>query len=89
MKKISMLIKSAGLLAALLAGAGCAGIQPYEAPNYRDNPPVNGMLTGSEGEFVIMIKNPAWGNSQEADEVSDKAETEEAPDSKTDEKAAF
>jgi hypothetical protein len=89
MKKMSMLIKSAGLWAALLAGAGCAGIQPYEAPDCRDNPPVNGMLTGPEGEFVIMIKNPAWDNSQEADEGSDKAETGEAPDSKTDENAAF
>ncbi|MGD8542526.1 MAG: hypothetical protein PVI39_09575 [Desulfobacteraceae bacterium] len=89
MKNISLRIKLVGLWVALLAGAGCSGIQPYEAPNYRDNPPVNGMLTGPEGEFVIMIKNPAWANSGEADEGSDEAETGETPDSKKDENAAF
>jgi len=41
------------LLAALLLISGCAGIQPYEPRNHREDGPQNGLFTGSEGEWVI------------------------------------
>jgi len=43
------------LLAALLFN-GCSGIEPYDPPDYREEPPVQGLLTGEEGEFVIYRK---------------------------------
>ena len=42
------------LLLALLAVAGCAGMEPYEARNNREEGPAEGLFTGSEGEFVIF-----------------------------------
>jgi hypothetical protein len=62
------------LLVVLLV-AGCAGITPYDPPDYREEPPVNGLLTGAEGEFVIYRKadEPATGSeaSKGSDETSD------------------
>lgn len=40
----------------LLLLAGCAGIEPYDPPDYRDNPPGQGLLSGADGEFVIYRK---------------------------------
>ena len=45
---------AAVLLLALLAVAGCAGIEPYKARNHREEGPAKGLLTGAEGEFVIF-----------------------------------
>ena len=42
------------LLAALLVIVGCAEIQPYEAPNHREEGPKKGLFTGSQGEWVIL-----------------------------------
>ena len=42
------------LLLALLAVAGCAGMEPYKARNNREEGPAKGLLTGAEGEFVIF-----------------------------------
>jgi hypothetical protein len=36
--------------------AGCAGIEPYEPRNNREEGPEKGLFTGSEGEFVILRK---------------------------------
>jgi hypothetical protein len=46
----------AALLAALLVISGCAGIQPYEPRDDREEGPEKGLFTGSEGEFVIFRK---------------------------------
>jgi hypothetical protein len=43
------------LLLALLV-AGCAGIEPYEPRNNREEGPQKGLFSGSEGEFVIFRK---------------------------------
>ncbi len=44
------------LLVALLVIAGCAGIEPYEPRNNREEGPEKGLFTGSDGEFVIFRK---------------------------------
>jgi hypothetical protein len=43
------------LLVALLV-TGCAGIEPYEPRDYREEGPEKGLLTGPEGEFIIYRK---------------------------------
>jgi hypothetical protein len=42
------------LLAAALIIAGCAGIEPYEPRNNREEGPEKGLFTGSEGQWVIV-----------------------------------
>ena len=59
------------LWAAVLLIAGCAGITPYDPPDYREEPPVNGLLTGAEGEFVIYRKADEPGTGSEAGNGSD------------------
>ena len=44
------------LLVALLLVAGCSGITPYDPPDYREEPPGRGLLSGADGEFVIYQK---------------------------------
>ena len=44
------------LWAALLLIVGCSGITPYDPPDYREEPPGNGLLTGADGEYVIYSK---------------------------------
>ena len=41
------------VLLALLSVAGC-GMEPYEPRNAREEGPERGLLTGSDGEFVIF-----------------------------------
>ncbi len=54
--------------------AGCAGIEPYEPRNNREEGPEKGLFTGSQGEWVIVgPKKPE----------TDK-EDEEHPDKPTD-----
>ena len=48
--------RNAVLWVALLVVAGCAGITPYDPPDYREEPPGNGLLTGADGEYVIYSK---------------------------------
>ena len=45
-----------GLLLAALLIAGCAGIEPYEPRDHREEGPEQGLITGPEGEFVIYRK---------------------------------
>ena len=55
--------------------AGCAGIEPYEPRNNREEGPEKGLFTGSEGEFVIFRKadEPETGSeaSKKSDETAD------------------
>jgi hypothetical protein len=63
------------LLVALLVIAGCAGIEPYEPRDNREEGPEKGLFTGSEGEFVIFRKadKPETGSeeSKRLDETAD------------------
>ena len=43
------------MLMALLV-CGCAGIEPYEPRDHREEGPQKGLFSGSEGEFVILRK---------------------------------
>ena len=62
------------LLVAALIMAGCAGIEPYEPRNNREEGPEKGLFTGSEGEWVIL-----GPKAPETDK-----EDEEHPDKPTD-----
>ena len=59
------------LLVALLIIAGCAGIEPYEPRNNREEGPEKGLFTGSEGEFVIFRKADEPETGSEAGKRSD------------------
>ena len=63
------------MLVALLVIAGCAGIEPYEPRDHREEGPEKGLFTGSEGEFVIFRKadEPEIGSkaSKRSDETAD------------------
>ena len=43
-------------LLVILLASGCAGIEPYEPRNNREEGPQKGLFTGSKGEFVIFQK---------------------------------
>ena len=69
------------LLAALLVLAGCAGIEPYEPRNNREEGPESGLFTGSEGEFVIFRKADQSKTDSETSKTSD--ETADSEQQKT------
>jgi hypothetical protein len=54
------------LLAASLILTGCAGIEPFEPRNHREEGPEKGLFTGSEGEFTILRKAESPENGEEA-----------------------
>ncbi len=68
------------LLVALLVIAGCAGIEPYEPRNNREEGPEKGLFTGSEGEFVIFRKadkpEPGSEDKKSPNEPESAAQTE-------------
>jgi hypothetical protein len=45
---------------------GCAGIEPYEPRNNREEGPEKGLFSGSEGEFVIFRKADEPDSGSEA-----------------------
>ena len=45
-----------GLLLVALLVTGCAGIEPYEPRDTREEGPKRGLISGPEGEFVIYRK---------------------------------
>jgi hypothetical protein len=45
---------TAVLLLMVVVLAGCAGIEPYEPRNNREEGPEKGLFTGSQGEWVIV-----------------------------------
>ena len=49
------------MLFALLVLAGC-GMEPYEPRNAREEGPESGLLTASDGEFVIFRHGQAPGS---------------------------
>jgi hypothetical protein len=71
-----------GLLLAVLVVAGCAGIKPYEPRDYREEGPEKGLLTGSEGEWVIFRKAHEPETGSEAGKGLD--ETADGEQQKTD-----
>ena len=67
------------LLAALFAG--CAGIEPYEPYDYRQDGPKQGLVSGPTGEFVIYRRaaEPAADN-EAGSNTDDNAHGEEQKD---------
>ncbi len=60
------------LLVAALIMAGCAGIEPYEPRNNREEGPEKGLFTGSEGEWVIVApKKPETDKEDENEKKND------------------
>jgi hypothetical protein len=53
------------LLLALLAVAGCAGMESYKPRNNREEGPEKGLFTGAEGEFVIFRRGEAPESEEE------------------------
>ena len=63
------------LLAAALIMAGCAGIEPYEPRNNREEGPEKGLFTGSEGEWVILApKAPETDKEDKNEKKNDDTE---------------
>jgi hypothetical protein len=71
MNQLTIFAKAVALWAVLLMSAGCAGITPYDAPDYREEPLGDGLLTGKEGEFVILSKEDKPETGSEAGKGSD------------------
>ena len=59
-----------GLLLVALLVTGCAGIEPYEPRDTREEGPEKGLFTGAEGEFVIYRKADESETNSEVDEKS-------------------
>jgi hypothetical protein len=57
----------------LLLVIGCAGIEPYEPRDNREEGPEKGLFTGSEGEFVIIRKADEPETDSKASKKSDEA----------------
>jgi hypothetical protein len=47
------LLRCGPLLMALMV-SGCAGMEPYEARDEREEGPKQGLFSGSNGEFVVV-----------------------------------
>lgn len=45
---------------------GCAGIEPYQPPDYREEGMKKGLFSGPEGEFVIYQKTDEADTDGEA-----------------------
>ena len=56
---------------------GCAGIEPYEPRDNREEGPQKGLFSGSEGEFVIFRKADEPETDIEASKESDEPEDNE------------
>lgn len=61
---IRKLLQIGPLLVALMV-TGCAGIKPYVPRNDREEGPKQGLLSGSEGEFIIFGRAGKPGTGQE------------------------
>ena len=56
LKKLRQVALWIGPLLAALLVASCAGIEPYEPYDYRQDGPKQGLISGPTGEFVIYRK---------------------------------
>jgi hypothetical protein len=73
MDQLIKLSIATALWSVMLMTAGCAEIKPYDPPDYREEPPVHGLLTGSEGEFVIYRKADKPAPNSESSKGSDES----------------
>jgi hypothetical protein len=64
--------------------AGCAGIEPYEPRNNREEGPEKGLFTGSEGEFVILRKADEPKKGSEDKKSPNEAESAAQPEADSD-----
>jgi hypothetical protein len=64
------------LLFIVVVMAGCAGIQPYDPPNHREEGPAKGLFTGSQGEWVILGPKAHQTDAEEKKNEPQEAETE-------------
>ena len=69
----------AASLAVLLLIAGCAGIQPYEPRDNREEGLQHGLFTGPEGEFVIFQKGDEPVKGSEDKKSPNEAESAAKP----------
>ena len=60
-----------GIVLVVSLVVGCAGIEPYEPRDDREEGPEKGLFTGSKGEFVIYKKADEPETGSEADESTD------------------
>jgi len=67
---------TAVLLLIVVVLAGCAGIEPYEPRNNREEGPQKGLFTGSQGEWMIV--------GPKALETGEGAKDSGTPESETD-----
>jgi hypothetical protein len=77
-----------GLVLVVLLTAGCAGIEPYEPRNNREEGLEKGLFTGSEGEWVIFRKTDKPEIDSEADRNSDEMSDSESEKVSSEEKKA-
>ena len=64
------------LLLIVVVMAGCAGIQPYDPPNHREEGPEKGLFTGSQGEWVILGPKAAETGAEEKKNGAPESETQ-------------
>ena len=64
------------LLLIVVVMAGCAGIQPYDPPNNREEGPEKGLFTGSQGEWVIVGPKAPQAGAEENNNAAPKLETD-------------
>jgi hypothetical protein len=58
----------AAFMAALMIFAGCAGLEPFEPRDNREEGPKEGLFTGSQGEWVILgPKTPETSEAEKTD----------------------
>jgi hypothetical protein len=55
--------------------AGCAGIEPYEPRNNREEGPEKGLFTGSQGEWVILGPKAEETDAEEKKNGQQESET--------------
>ena len=65
------------LLLTVVVMAGCAGIQPYEPRNNREEGPEKGLFTGSQGEWVIVGPKAEEAEAEEKKRPQNPAEVEQ------------
>ena len=65
------------LLLALLLASGCAGMEPYEPRNNREEGPEKGLFTGEEGEFVIFRLRSKPKGEEDPESGDEERETQE------------
>ncbi len=63
------------LLLMMVVLAGCAGIEPYEPRNNREEGPEKGLFTGSQGEWVIVGPKAAETDAEEKKNGPQESET--------------